>query len=451
LRLGLSARASNLRGENLAENSERLFYLDLAGKEKNPDIRRYFEALSKFALRRDRERHLLQAEEIRSFLVQDDETEPRPLLSRVLDYSHAQRLREQEKEQKLAEARQAAMFQKNLDSAETLSELGTLALRDLMDQAGVPEKWLVPLKKRLRWVDGVDWTLDSAASLVGATRERLRQVVRKLDGFTIETVATPRILFRVLSIADESADLDQFFARISGEGFSHTEDQWTKESLLELFHVVAKQSEREALSAAYRKLSPIPRSSKRDALVRSLRSKDLGVFNLQEVASATNVPADEVLAVIRPLYKYVYLSDGIGIGIGKAPGTFVSLVGKQLLANPEATPEMLFVGIERYERYRRLKRKLDFQDFKKLLVLLFGEQTSLENLPAELQGGVLLSDFESQILKRFVETGRSQLHRNELEGVAPEVGITAISAGVYLSHSPIVRPSPIRQGYYRLV
>jgi hypothetical protein len=451
LRLGLSARASNLRGEKLTDNSEQLFYLDLARKEKHPDIRRYFKALSKFALPNDRERHLLQAEEIRSFLVQDDVLEQGSHVPRVLQYSSAQRIEEQEKELRLTGARGASVLQKNLDSAETLSEVGTLVLRDLMDQAGVPEKWLMPLKKRLRWVDGVEWTLDSAASLVGATRERLRQVVRKLDGFTIEVVATPKILFRVLSVANEVTDLDQLFARISGEGFSHTEDQWTKESLLELFHVVAKQAECEALSAAYRKLSPIPHSSKRDTLVRSLRSKDLGVFNLEEVASATNVPADEVLAVIRPLYQYVYSSDGIGIGIGKAPGTFVSLVGKQLLVNPEATPEILFVGIERYERYRRLEHKIAFQDFKKLLVLLFGEDTSLENLPTELQGGVFLSDFESRILKRFVETGRSQLHRKELESVAPEVGITAISAGVYLSHSPIIRPSPIRQGYYRLL
>ena len=435
----------------MTENSERLFYLGLAAKEENPDIRRYFEALSKFALPKDRERHLLQAEEIRSFLVQDDEPKQRPLLTRVLERSQAKRLEEQEKEQRLNEARRASVLQKPLDSAETLSEVGTIALRDLMDQAGIPEKWLMPLKKRLRWVDGVDWTLDSAASLVGVTRERLRQVVRKLDGFTIEVVSTPKILFRVLSIANEVSDLDQLFARISGEGFSHTEDQWSKESLLELFHVVAKQSEREALAAAYRKLSPIPKSSKRDALIRSLRSKDLGVFYLEEVASATDIPVDEVLAVIRPLYRYVYSSDGIGIAIGKAPGTFVSLVGKQLLANPEAPPHSLFEGIRRYENYRRLKRRIGFQDFKKLLVLLFGEHTSLENLPNELQWGVTLSEFESQILKRFVETGRSQLHRKELERVAPEVGITAISAGVYLSNSPIIRPSTIQQGYYRLL
>lgn len=422
------------------------------------ELKRYFEALSKFALPHDRERHLIQAEEYRSHLV-NERADFQKTVAEGPEFDQFDDLRKVQRAERAAahkaertqNVRRANDLQQSLDAAQTLSELGTLALQELMKQAGVQEKWTIPLKKRLRWVDGVDWTLDSAASLAGATRERLRQVVGQLDGLRVEIVVTPRILFRVLELAEKVADLDELFQHIKEEGFSHTEDQWTKESLLELFHVIAKPREQEALSTAYRKLSPFPRSAKRDALIRSLRSKDFGVFSLDEVSTATEIPIEDVLKAVRPLYKYVFSSGGLGIAIAKAPGTFVSIVGKQLIANPDASSEALFEGIQRYEKYRRLPQDLSFKNFSELVRLLFGEPISLENLPPELREGISLSEFEAAVLHKFLESGRSQLHRDELESVAPEVGISSISAGVYLSHSPIVRSSSIRRGYYRIV
>ena len=156
-----------------------------------------------------------------------------------------------------------------------------------------------------------------------------------------------------------------------------------------------------------------------------------------------------MLKVVQPLYRHVYSIGGLGIAIAKAPGTFVSIIGKQLLVNPEAHPEALFEGVQRYERYRRLPQKISFQNYKALLGLLFGDPISLENLTPVLREGIVHSEFEVAILKKFQDSGRSQLHRDELELVGLEIGISSISAGVYLSHSPVVRPSGLRRGYYR--
>lgn len=445
-------------------NSEKDFYLRLATQESLIQMQRYFETLAKFAQPKDRERNLIQAEEFREYLLaKDSETAKdadtlRNMRTAIRD-THLAPLRkaqefaakEKAKKKLSAHVAESQDFQLRLDAANSLSDVGTVVLENLMQQAGIDPKWLMPLKKRLKWVDGADWTLQSAADLLGSTRERLRQVVRQLDGLRVEAVATPRALMRVLGLAERVGNIDELFLAIREEGLAHTEDHWSKESLLELFHVIAKPDAQEALARAYRNLSAAPRSRRRDQALRAMRSKHLGTFDLSKMSEAMESSSEDLIHSLKELYKHVYVDGQYGIAIGKPPGTFVSLVGRQMLVNPDVSAEELFEGISRYERYRGMTSQLSFAHFHTVLNLLFGETPSLANLPDELSEGIALTEFETAAVGAFQASGRSLMHRDELEALSSEAGISPISAGVYLSNSPVIRPSPVRRGYYRLV
>lgn len=471
------------------EETERDFFSKLATEETLPELRRYFEVLAEVAVLRDRERHLAQAAEYRKFLLEKRESTVRPAhrtdkklppdslwsgRRAARDYLNSPRIAPSELTElvdadtyfvsqdeslgKRAEVEkgskappQRSELQLALDQAETLGDLGTIALRHLIEQAGVDEKYLMPLKKRLRWVDGVDWTLETAGSLIEVTRERLRQVVRRLDGYSVQVLASPRILFRTLQVGASAKDLDEFFASLRLEGLANTDDHWSKQALTELFLVVGNEDVQDQLASLFRRLSPVPRSSRLEGVIRRHRLKEFGIVPLKALSLEIDASCEDLIKMLAQMYKYVFADEELAVTVGNPPGGFISAVGKQLLINREADPDQLLAGLRKVEAYRHAKVLVGKEDFRRALKVTFGEPPRLEKIPDELSADVRLTRFEIAVSEKFEISGRNLLHREELVEAAVDEGVSATSAGVYLSTSPIIRSSPVRRGYFSLV
>ena len=432
-------------------SSDKEFFIRLAHEERDPKVAQFLLLTAEAVLPGEREWRMAQVEQYRRQLLRESTRHaPRGLGGVLKRLAEAER-RQQEKESVKDEVLQRESLQKQLDEAQTLGELGARALRYLMEQAGIGPEWFLPLKKRLAWVDGVDWTLQTAGELIGVTRERVRQVTRKVEDLEIGVTASPKVFWRVLSAGRSAESMEAFFSALEDQGLADPDDQWNQESLMSIFVKLGRSDVQDQLASVYRRLSPPPPSSARERLLRSERTKLLGLFSVADVASKSGLDADEVLAAYGRIYSYVFTDGELGIAISKPPGTFLSIVGRQLLVNPDAGDHELFIGLQRFEQSRKLPRKLQFEGFSSLLRVVFGDPPKLQNAPAELRSLISLGDFETEVLKVFEASGRNLLHREELIRVSKALGISPISAGVYLSSSPVLRPSESRRGYFRLV
>lgn len=345
----------------------------------------------------------------------------------------------------------SALRQYFLDQAESLGEVAEISLGYLMEDARIGDKWDLALKKRLLWVSGIMWTLDEAASLVGVTRERMRQVQNKLQATSLDLVRPPRILTEVLDRGKQCSSIDEFFESLRESGLSGPEEDWGKQSLLELYSRIGNIDLVEALGRLFGVLSPAPRSASLDTAIRNTRIKLLGVVDLQQVVSDTGRDLRDVDAAVRRLYGIVLGSSHVVLAVQNPPAALVMSVAKQLLVNPAADASSLREGVERNIRQRGIQFSISTQDFETLVADIFGTPAAIENLPSELGVGIELSSHESAFVQAFESLGRNSLHRNELIEAAIRSGTSAISAGTYLSTSPIIRPSSVKRGYFRLV
>lgn len=347
--------------------------------------------------------------------------------------------------------KEAELRQHYLDEAASLGEVASTALSFMMSDAGIDDKWEFALKKRLLWVDGHRWTLESAAQLVGVTRERMRQVQNQLEAVVFSTTVPPKILYKVVELQHQVATLDEFWRKLRSTGLAGPEENWSKTSLTELFLKVGNHSIVEDLGLLFRELSPPPPSRRTNSIIRSCRTKLFGTINLNEAAEKSALETRDVLAILRNLYEHVYHNDEMALAIQNPPGAFIEAVGKQLYVNPELNPETLLEGVKKQMAYRGVSNTLSLAEFSGLLNLVFGDPPALGKIPAELGFVPQLGQHESAFVDAFRAQGRRNLHRDELIAVARERDLNPTSAGVYLSTSPIIRSSGVRRGYFRLV
>jgi len=345
----------------------------------------------------------------------------------------------------------AELRQYFLDSAETLGNLGMTALGYLMEDAQIDEKWEVALKKRLRWVDGFMWTLDTAGGLVGVTRERMRQVQRKIEAQNLELLAPPRILFTVLELGEGVSNIEAFFRELRRSGLSGPEEDWSKDSLLELFSMVGNVDTTQALGRLFRGLSPPPPSKKIDSTIRKLRVKLFGIVDLSGAALATGLTNTEVVLILERMFKTVYANAEIALALSRPPAAFVESVARQLIVNPDATAGELHEGVRRQMSYRGVTQELSLEHFSQLLALVFGRPAHIKNLPEDWASRIELGAYETVLVDAFISSGRGTLHRDELVEAAVSLGLNGTTAGVYLSTSAIIRPSRVKRGYFQLV
>jgi hypothetical protein len=338
-----------------------------------------------------------------------------------------------------------------LVQAETLAELGFRTLSLLVGQQNLDPKWLFPLSRRLAWVQGFRWTLEACAASVGVTRERMRQIQKGFAVSPLKLQVAPQVVSEVIRLANSATDIDDFWSALRIQGLSGPEDDWAQDSILELFSLVGGQESVDEIGRQFRRLSPPPRSRKLEALIRDRRIDLLGIIDLPALAAETRRPENDLLIVARDIYPYVLGEQGSVLAIQRPPGTFIGAIAKQLMVDDETSREVLFEGVQRIMAYRGSRNDFRFDQFETILEVVFGNPPQIENVPLSLAAGVELSGYEIEWVRLFHSSERKTIHRDELVEIASREGLSPVSAGVYLSVSPIIRPSNSRRGYFALV
>lgn len=338
-----------------------------------------------------------------------------------------------------------------LDQAESLGELSSTALGYMMTDANIDDKWDLALRKRLPWVDGHKWTLEDAANLIGVTRERMRQVQKQLESVELKTIVPPKVFYKVLALRAKVSTIEEFWETLRSTGLAGPEEDWSKESLTELFLKLGNHMVVEDLGNMFRELSPPPPSKKVNSILREHRTNLFGNINLRDAAEGAGLSVADVVVLLRDLYAHVFHNDVVALAIQRPPAAFIDSVAKQLLVTPELSFESLHEGLRRQMAYRGVSQDLSLKDFEDLTMMIFGDPPRIANIPEVVRYEVELSPHEQVFVDVFSATGRRTLHRNELIEAAQSRGLNPTSAGVYLSTSPIIRPSGTRRGYFRLV
>ena len=338
-----------------------------------------------------------------------------------------------------------------LDQAQSLGELSSTALGYMMADANIDDKWDIALRKRLPWVDGHKWTLDNAANLIGVTRERMRQIQKQLESVQFRTIVPPKILYRVLALRAKVSTIDEFWETLRSTGLAGPEEDWSKDSLTELFLKLGDHVVVEDLGQIFRELSPPPPSRKVNSIIRDHRTDLFGNIDLRKAADSAGLSVPDVVDLLKGLYAHVFHNDRVALAIQRPPAAFIDYVAKQLLVTPNLTFEALYEGLRRQMAYRGVSQDISLNDFADLTTMIFGDPPQIANIPEGVRYEVELSPHEQAFVDAFQETERRTLHRNELIEAAQDRGLNPTSAGVYLSTSPIIRPSGTRRGYFRLV
>jgi hypothetical protein len=338
-----------------------------------------------------------------------------------------------------------------LDQAASLGELSSTALAYMMADAEIADKWELALKKRLPWVDGHKWTLEDSAGLIGVTRERMRQIQNQLESVTLVTTVPPRVFYKVLALRGQVSTIDEFWQRLRSSGLAGPEEDWSKESLTELFLKLGNHSVVEDLGRIFRELSPPPPSRRVNSIIRDHRTNLFGNIDLKKAAESVNLSVPDVVMILKNLYTHVFHNDSVALAIQRPPAAFVDTVGKQLLVKPDVSFEALHEGLRRQMAYRGVSQDISLSDFEDLTKMVFGESPALGNLAEDFKESIQLSPHEQAFVDAFAESDRTNLHRNELIDAAKSCGLNPTSAGVYLSTSPIIRPSSVKRGYFRLL
>ena len=338
-----------------------------------------------------------------------------------------------------------------LDQAESLRELGIQALAYLMQDAQIPDRWEFALSRRLRWVAGFKWTLDECAKTEGVTRERMRQIQKNIENYSLGLAHPPRLLEKVVEIAQKSDSVDSFWADLRSQRISGEQDAWDRESLLELFIRLGNSQLVNQLIIELNRITPPLRQKKTTSDIRESRASLLGFVNLRATSENSDLTSAEVLIALNEMYRFVLGSGNIVLAIGVPPGSFISTISKQLEVNPSATDEDLYEGILRFRSSRKSESMISFQEFSQLLTDIFGTPRSIKNLPSELQVESQFNGCEKAFIEEFKRSTRHSLHRDELVSAAVRSGEKASSAGVWLSTSPIIRPGGLRRGYFQLM
>jgi len=338
-----------------------------------------------------------------------------------------------------------------LDQASSLGQVALIALSFMMDDAGVDEKWELPLQKRLHWVDGHKWTLGDAAGLVGVTRERMRQVQNQVDDIRLTVTVPPKVFYKVLALRPRVKSIDEFWTLLRAEGLSGPEEDWSKESLTKLFLKLGNSTVVEDLGRLFRELSPPPPSRTQNTTIRNARIKLFGTVNLWQAAEHAGLEVQDVVHILKQLYDHVFENGRMALAVRRPPAAFVDTVAKQLLVNPDATIPELYEGVRRQMSFRGVTQEFTLSQFREVAEMIFGDPASVLNIPHALQYEIKISEHEVAFLEAFDQSARRTLHRNELIEAASARGLNPTSAGVYLSTSPIIRPSQVKRGYFRSV
>ena len=336
-----------------------------------------------------------------------------------------------------------------LDEASTIDDLGSRALLLLMKSAGIRENLHSALKLRFRWAGGSAQSLARVGEEANLTRERIRQLQRKIDGQTLDLPVLPRICYAVLNVATHAQDESAFWLDCADKGLQDRTQSWSAAAVFDLIAVLGGEGQITE-SMRYR-LDSVARSDdlRRIGMAARKHRNKLGITRLSAVEKDLAVSREMVIDALKFQYQIVWVSGDLSLSVQRPPGMFLSSIIKQLRVTEPLDPRDLIDGIERTASYRGTEWTGTEEEISALIDLVCGSPAYLSNLPPDWVEAAPLTEPEQWMADQFAGKATGLVHRDEIVANAVECGLKVGSVNAYFSVLPFLRSAG--SGVYRLV
>lgn len=240
------------------------------------------------------------------------------------------------------------------DSDWDLDAAATYIAALLCREAGFQdERWVAPYLSRHGWGQA-RLTLDQIGRSLGVTRERVRQVIQKIDSRRpMDLDALPEALAEAALAVDWGAPDGELSALLGDLGMTDHPEGWTADALIDLVdacgrsELASELKRRQAQGVLDRKVSP-----EMLAAVRKARS-GLGVLDLRAVRYQGEwLSPEQALRIAQSAYAVVVPVGAWALCRGKRPSSIENAALQQLTIAPVLTAHEIFQGISRTGRNR---------------------------------------------------------------------------------------------------
>jgi hypothetical protein len=321
-------------------------------------------------------------------------------------------------------------------NVETSVELLEKALIEL----GVQSVRNIKLSKaRMRVFLSDSQTLDSVGNQYGLTRERARQIQKKVEKLRIKLPSTPFVLNTAKEIMINCKNIGEFQEKIF-------EKKLTSNSQLDpyWFPEFAKIICEEELSLFFiKKLENLEFGSKEIAdfssSISKFRSK-IGVVDVHKVAVESGQSYETIRKAVLSKYKRAIAGKNLILAATDSRLTmFETVIVKQLLVNSDLSIEELREGIQRQAGYRGVEQEIDNEDYENLIRIVAGDPPKIDFIKSPMKLEIELSNHEKWLVDLFTKSETGILHRDAITEIALDNGISLGSLAIYLSYFPILR------------
>jgi len=337
---------------------------------------------------------------------------------------------------------------RDIDNAETLEELGFFTLDFFVTKSGMNRRYLDVLGARVSWVNGQAKTLDFCGKMIGVTRERIRQIEKKLVLTPINLVIAPKVLYPVIGIMRISKDWDEYIERLESKGLVRKESNWSPHSLKELIKLFDVPSFQREFDTLFPNINLVEIDAGKAHIIRKYRNK-LGLIDLMAVANEMGESIDRAWKFIDEMYPFCIRFNDLAMAYTRKSGPIFNVLLKQLTIHTPLSAETLLEGVERACNYRGTFMVGSKEDLLGLICSLAGNPPSLENLDGTVSDEFEFGEIEIWLKSAISSSNLGIMHRDEITELAIRDGINPSSIGAYLSFSVIIRN--LAQGIYALV
>ena len=327
---------------------------------------------------------------------------------------------------------------KEIDNSKTLEELGFSTLSYLMRLRGIDMRYLSTMASRVSWVNGRHIKLDEAGKILDVTRERVRQVEKKIKPLQIDLVVAPKLIYSIIGILGRVKNWTEFVDEVRAKNYSINIENWTSESLRDLVQIYNVQKVNQQFNDAISSIEPIILSREVSSVVRTHRNS-FGLIDIESLSSSLNVSSFKCIDLLKNMYPYVLVSNNLAMANVRHGGSITNILLKQLSIRSPLSPEVLVEGIERAVSYRRTTMVGSQEDLENLVIQIAGNPPNIDNINTEISDEFELGDIEMWLQQVIGERSIGIIHRDELTELAITDGINPSSIGAYLSTSTIIR------------
>lgn len=325
-----------------------------------------------------------------------------------------------------------------VEEAETLDQVALLLSESVVALAGVKPHWAEMWRRRHGWGCAPE-TLDALGQRVGVTRERVRQVVMKLDSAAdaLNSSPIPEVLVTAIELIDWDSAEDQHQALVCAE-LVKPGSFWKATAICDLLAVLGCREAADVLSERQARATLGPDQSLLDA-VRRGRDKS-GLLDMRAVEFEQGLLALETVGNLLPhVFKHSWVSGNWALCRGAKLTSVENTALQQLRVAESLDADELCDGIN------RVMRKRGWTSAPNATIVALLRQAGV----IEIVDGVCtstgalspstLGENDSWLVAQLLQAPGEALTTDELLHRATSDGISRGSLNVHMTYSPLVR------------